>query len=107
MLLAHIKFRSRAASAGEVLTKESILENLVAEESDRKNKFNEVNVKNDVKDTERNFFPLKLEKQIHVIYGVFIITRVPEIVFSKEYNGLLPGEASSSSNRPKSGEGKD
>ncbi|GFX20373.1 hypothetical protein TNCV_3487311 [Trichonephila clavipes] len=37
---------------GEVLTNENVLESLAAEESDRENKFHQVNIKKDVKDTE-------------------------------------------------------
>ncbi|GFW74875.1 retrovirus-related Pol polyprotein from transposon 297 [Trichonephila clavipes] len=45
--------RKRVQSkTGEVLTNENVLERLVAEESDRKNKFHQVNIKKDVKDTK-------------------------------------------------------
>ncbi|GFY67841.1 uncharacterized protein TNIN_51171 [Trichonephila inaurata madagascariensis] len=45
--------RKRVQSmTGEVLTNENVLERLAAEESDSKNKFHQVNIKKDVKDTE-------------------------------------------------------
>ncbi|GFW84277.1 uncharacterized protein TNCV_1131461 [Trichonephila clavipes] len=37
---------------GEVLTNENVLERFAAEESDRKNKFHQVNIKKDVNDTD-------------------------------------------------------
>ncbi|GFX23525.1 hypothetical protein TNCV_3769991 [Trichonephila clavipes] len=45
--------RKRVKSmTGEVLTYENVLERLTAEESDRNNKFHQVNIQKDVKDTE-------------------------------------------------------
>ncbi|GFY59033.1 hypothetical protein TNIN_448621 [Trichonephila inaurata madagascariensis] len=46
------KRKSVQSKTGEVLTNENVLERLAAEESDRKNKFHQVNIKKDVKDTE-------------------------------------------------------
>ncbi|GFS78892.1 hypothetical protein TNCV_4341581 [Trichonephila clavipes] len=40
------------SKTSEVLTNENVLERFAAEESDRKNKFHQVNIKEDVMDTE-------------------------------------------------------
>ncbi|GFY35140.1 hypothetical protein TNCV_5045151 [Trichonephila clavipes] len=40
------------SKTGEILTNKNVLERLAAEESDRKNKFHQVNIKKDVKDPE-------------------------------------------------------
>ncbi|GFW63089.1 uncharacterized protein TNCV_4454371 [Trichonephila clavipes] len=46
------KRKKLQSKTGEVLTTENVWERLAAEESNRKNKFHQVNIKKDVKDTE-------------------------------------------------------
>ncbi|GFY73200.1 uncharacterized protein TNIN_68901 [Trichonephila inaurata madagascariensis] len=62
------KAKKRAQSkTGKVLTKENVLERLAAEESGRKNKFNQVNIKKDVKDS-KSFKEVKQGSWIEVEY---------------------------------------
>ncbi|GFY49531.1 uncharacterized protein TNIN_283351 [Trichonephila inaurata madagascariensis] len=68
--LYETRYRSKKraqSKTGEVLTKENVLERLAAEESHLKNKFNQVNIKKDLKNTE-SFKEVKQGSWIEVEY---------------------------------------